>query len=169
MYMRASNESLMVSDRFPLAPPRRRRSGMAVVECAAVLPILAILLVGMFELSRVIKVAEILDDAARRGCRIAVTPGKANADVTTVINSIMTDNGLPNATTTISVMNQTSGTWSVADCSTAKGGDPVSLKVGVRVSDALLFWPSTFYEPGSLIESQSLTMIKQYKSSDTLP
>lgn len=148
---------------------RRRRYGTATVECAAMLPVLATLIVGMFEASRAIKVAEVLDDCARRGCRIAITPGKSNSDVTTVINNLMTDNGLPNATITISVKNQTTGTVTVADCNTAKGGDAVLVKVGIKVSDALYFWPNSYYLASNSIESQTLTMIKQYSSKDTLP
>lgn len=153
-----------------LATRRTKRLGTATVEAAVVFMwIFAILLPGMFELSRAMNVAEILDDAARRGCRVAITQGKSNTDVTTAINGIMSDNGLPNATIHVYVMNQTTGVWSEANCNTAKGGDPVRVTAGIQVSDALLFWPKTLYLSSSTIESQALTMIRQYSSKDTLP
>ncbi len=60
---------------------RRRRSrfvrrGIAATEFAVIAPFLGILILGMFELARGIMVKQMLNDAARRACRVAIQPLK---------------------------------------------------------------------------------------------
>ncbi len=52
-------------------PFRRSRSAIAAVELAAIVPFLFIVLVGIWEVGRLIQVQEILDNAAREGARLA--------------------------------------------------------------------------------------------------
>src|SRR5438132_665286 len=54
---------------------RAKRHGIAALELAIVSPFFAIVMVGMFELTRVMVVKETLDDAARKGCRSGIIPG----------------------------------------------------------------------------------------------
>src|SRR5262245_38829932 len=70
------------------------RRGIAAVEFAVLAPFLAILILGTFELARGIMVKQILNDAARRGCRTAIQPLKANSNVTSDVNNILTDNSI---------------------------------------------------------------------------
>lgn len=53
----------------PNVTPIRR--GVAVVEFAVVLPLLLLLLLGIWELGRIIHVQVIMNNAARDGCRLA--------------------------------------------------------------------------------------------------
>jgi Flp pilus assembly protein TadG len=54
---------------------QERRHGIAVVEVAVVLPLLVALLLGVWEVGRLIMLQNILDNAAREGARIAATAG----------------------------------------------------------------------------------------------
>lgn len=53
--------------------PRRgsARTGVAVVELAVLLPVLMILLVGVWELGRLVQLHQIMSQAAREGARLA--------------------------------------------------------------------------------------------------
>src|SRR5690348_15164963 len=51
--------------------PRRSRDGIAAVEFAVVLPLLFLLLMGAWEVGRLVQVHSILSNAAREGARIA--------------------------------------------------------------------------------------------------
>src|SRR5437016_2897541 len=51
--------------------PGARRSAAAAVELAFMMPFLLILLLGVWEVGRLIEVQQILNDAAREGARLA--------------------------------------------------------------------------------------------------
>jgi Flp pilus assembly protein TadG len=55
--------------------PGHGRTGIAAMEFAVVAPLLAIIMLGMFELSRAMMVLVILNDAARKGCRVGALAG----------------------------------------------------------------------------------------------
>jgi Flp pilus assembly protein TadG len=153
------------------------RAGYAVVEFVAVLPLFAALMVGMMEMSRVLTVANLLDDAVRKACRTAATPGKVNTDVVSDVNDILsTDNSLPTLSSvttqntagvyiTVAPLQSngtsgpTYGSAASADVSTANPGDKVSVTVTVSTTNALLYWPKTFFYSDT-IESQTLSMMR---------
>ncbi len=113
------------------------------------------MLLGMFEMSRGIMVKEVLNDAARRACRIGILPNKANSDVTATITNILSDNNLPTThiTTTIQVNGVT------VDCSTAQQSDRISVQISIPTSDT--FWISTYFLKSTSLESDSITMMRQ--------
>jgi Flp pilus assembly protein TadG len=89
-------------------PPRRRgrrdamRRGSAVVEAALILPILLTMMLGVWEVGRMIQISQILDNAAREGARLAAggyVNGTAvtTAQVQTAVQNYMTAAGLPAA------------------------------------------------------------------------
>jgi Flp pilus assembly protein TadG len=142
----------------PRNPSRRStviRRGVAATEFAVLAPILAILILGMFELARGIMIKQMLNDAARRACRVAIQPQKANSDVTSEVNNILSDNGIPAGDATITV--QVNG--ATANCNTAKQNDRVSVKVSIPTSDT--FWISAHWLSSSSIMSDSVTMLRQ--------
>lgn len=57
----------------PRAARRRRRSAVAAVELALTLPLLTILLLGIWELGRAIQVYQVVSNAAREGARQAAS------------------------------------------------------------------------------------------------
>ena len=133
----------------------RRRRGIAAVELAFLAPFLTVLILGMFEIARGIMVKQLLNDAARKACRTGVLPLKANSDVTSEVNDVLTDNGLSPTSATIRI--QVNG--ATVDCSTAKRNDRVSVKISVPT--AKTFWISTYFLVSSSIDSDSVTMLRQ--------
>jgi|SRR5579871_2695067 len=78
---------------------RCRRRGVAAAEAAVVLPVLAIFMLGTWEVGRLIEVAQIMSNAVREGARLAaqgqiVTPTGAFTLVTA-------SSGTPNVTSTV--------------------------------------------------------------------
>jgi Flp pilus assembly protein TadG len=143
-----------------------KRRGTAATEFAIVCPILALVLMGMIELSRGIQVKVMLSDAARKGCRTGIQRDKGNADITTDCTNIMTDNNLdstkfnPSAglgSITITVTDPNGN--SLADSLDAPSGSIVSVQVSIPVASTT--WvPSVFLSTGSL-ESETVVMMKQ--------
>jgi Flp pilus assembly protein TadG len=63
-----------MKQRFKKSQRRRRavvRRGIALVEAAFVLPLALILMLGVWEVGRMVQVCQILDNAAREGARMA--------------------------------------------------------------------------------------------------
>ena len=71
----------------PAIKRRRRDSGEALVEMALVLPILLVLSLGMLDFGRAFHMKNIVDAAAREGCRVAVVTAP---DVGTVQGRVAT-------------------------------------------------------------------------------
>lgn len=132
-----------------------RRRGTAAVEMALVAPLLGMIVVGMIELSRGWDVKEILNNAARKGCRTGILPQKANSDITADVNNILTDNGLPTGSVTVTVL--VNGV--AVDASTAVQNDQISVKVSIPTSQT--YWISQWFLSGSTIESETIVMMRQ--------
>jgi Flp pilus assembly protein TadG len=128
---------------------------MAVVEFALLAPLLVSLVLGMFELARGLMVKEMLSDAAQKGCRTGVLPGKTNSDITSDVNNILADNGIASTdvTTTIQVNGRT------ADLSTANPNDKISVKVAIPV--AKVYWVGTVFLSAQSVESETVVMLRQ--------
>lgn len=69
-------------------PKSRQRRGAAIVETALVLPIFFMVILGIIEFGRAFMICQILQNAAREGCRRAVTGAYTTATIT---NDIKTD------------------------------------------------------------------------------
>ena len=171
--------------RHPIATERRgrwttNRCGTAAVEFAILLPFLAIMVIGMFEIGRAIMVKTALTDAARIACRTAIYPGQTDAVVRSLVTNILTDNFGANvasqATITINVTKgpQPPGTaWSsgyvappavtstpnIDAVYTATRGDAIQVKVSVPVSATQ--WVGGWFLSGSAVESEGVTMMRQ--------
>jgi hypothetical protein len=144
-------------DRISALAPKALRPGVAAAEFALLAPFLVFLFLGVFELARGIMMKQMLNDAARKACRTGVLPGKTNSDITSEVNNILSDNNIPTGDATISILIKPSG---ATDVSAAHPGvDSVSVKVSIPVSD--FYWGGTFFLPGTDIESESVTMLKQ--------
>jgi Flp pilus assembly protein TadG len=129
------------------------RRAAAAVEFAVLLPFLAALLLGMFEVSRVLLVKETLSNAAQQACRTGSHPGTSSSQVTADVDAVMTAAGFSGYTVTILVNDV------VADVSTAQRYDKVSVKVAIPVSQ--VFWVSTIFFSGTTVESETVVMMRQ--------
>jgi Flp pilus assembly protein TadG len=95
------NSATQIVD-FSRRRPRRgaERRGSAVIEAAVILPILLTMMMGVWEVGRMIEISQILDNAAREGARLAAggyVNGTAvtTAQVQTDVQNYLTAAGLP--------------------------------------------------------------------------
>ncbi len=141
-----------------LAAASRRiaaRRAVAAVEFAVLAPFLFLLAMGAFEVGRAIMVRQVLSDAVRKACRTGALPGKANADVTADLNDILTDNSIPTADATITILVN----GQAVDASTAQQGDQISVKASVPFNEVT--WTPLFFFSNSSIDSGTLVMMRQ--------
>jgi Flp pilus assembly protein TadG len=145
----------------------QKRSGSAVAEFAFISPILALVIMGMIELSRGLMVKVTLSDAARASCRGGIHRGKANADIVQYCTDVMRYNYFdsskfnPNTigSVTINVTDGNGNTVNGNESLDAPPGSYVSVQVSIPVSSTT--WvPSVFLSQGSL-ESETVVMMKQ--------
>ena len=92
--------------------------------------------------------------APRSGGRLAIQPGTSNADITSNINSILTNDGINSADATITV--QVNG--ATTDARNAIRGDKISLKISVPINK--INWVSPLFFPTTAVESEMLVMMR---------
>jgi len=68
--------------------------GSALVEMALTLPLMLLVSAGIFEFGRAYQTWQVLTNAAREGARIAVLPGTTDANITTRVQTYMSDGQL---------------------------------------------------------------------------
>jgi Flp pilus assembly protein TadG len=112
-------------------PHRTHRRGVAAVEFALLAPLLIYLLLGLWEVGRMIEINQILSNAAREGARQASTGLNTNAQVQTVVTNYLQAAGLPTANANVTVSDQTSG----ADVSQAAQLDQIQVTVSIPFTD----------------------------------
>jgi Flp pilus assembly protein TadG len=117
-----------------------------MVETAIVLAVFFILVLGMIEMSRLGMVAQLLSDAARESCRLAVLNGKTPTDVTGMAQTILNSGGINTYTLTTTP----------SDVTTSHLGDPVTVVITVSFSN--VSWLSTPRFLGSATMQSSATM-----------
>src|SRR5437660_11704767 len=84
---------------------RRRRSanrGAAAVEFALVAPVFFILVFGLIEYGRLVMVQQVLTNAAREGCRVAILTTATTTSVTSTVTNYLTSAGISGSTPTVS-------------------------------------------------------------------
>jgi Flp pilus assembly protein TadG len=77
--------------------------GAVLVEFALTLPLLLLIIVGVFDFGLAFREYAVVTNAAREGARMAVLPGYADADVTTRVAGYLQANGVV-ATPTINTV-----------------------------------------------------------------
>ena len=86
---------------------RHSERGNALIETAITIPILLLLMVGIFETGRAYETWQVLTNAAREGARMSVTPNSNSATAKAIVRQYMADAHLSNsATADIDVDNQ---------------------------------------------------------------
>jgi Flp pilus assembly protein TadG len=133
------------------------RAAVATVEFAVLAPFLVFLSLGIYEVARGIMIRQVLNDAARKGCRTGVLAGKSNSDITSDVNNILSDNGISSSNVKTKITISPSG---VSDVSAAQAGvDRVAVKLSIPASS--FYWISTYFLTKSEIESETVTLLKQ--------
>lgn len=85
------------------------RRGVAAVELAVVLPLFLILLLGLWEVGRLVEVQQILTNGAREGARQASTGEKTVSQVKQTVIDYLGRAGIPTTNVTVTVENLTNG------------------------------------------------------------
>lgn len=85
---------------------RNRERGSAMVETAICIPLLLVLMVGIFEVGRAYETWQVLTNAAREGARMAVMPTGSAADTTALVRAYMSNGQLTQAATASVVINE---------------------------------------------------------------
>jgi Flp pilus assembly protein TadG len=129
-----------------------RRPGAAIVEFAVVVPVLVVLVFGMIEFSRLMMVEQILDNAAREGCRRAVMDNATTSDVTTTATNYLTNSGISGETVTVS-----------PDPSTASAGTAITVLVSVPFNN-VSWLPVPMFLGGTTI---SASVVMRRESNNT--
>jgi Flp pilus assembly protein TadG len=144
---------------------QRVRPAAAAVELAMVAPLLGMLTVGMFELSRGMMAKETLCNAARKGCRTGILRQYGNSTIIDDCTNIMRDNGYdvtqfnPPVVGTITITVTDPNGHSLADALDAPPGSTVSVQVTIPVSSVM--WVTSFFLTSSTLESDVMVMMKQ--------
>jgi Flp pilus assembly protein TadG len=141
--------------RRPHGIPTSKRCGAATVELAIVATFLATLIVGMVECTRALQVKSMLSEAARRGCRIGILPGRADSDIKTYVTDDLSQQGLDVTKVTITI--QVNGT--TANASTAQAKDRIAVQVSIPASSVA--WVPSWFVSGTTLISDSVVMMRQ--------
>ena len=117
----------------------REREGQALLEFAMILPLLLLLVLGLFEFARAWNTLQVMTDAAREAARrgvIASTPPPDSAGVSNTVDSALSRAALDPAKATI-VVTPAGGTWPGAR------GQPMTVQIT---------YPYEFVYVGRLLE-----------------
>ena len=85
---------------------RNRERGQAMVETAIAIPLLLVLMVGIFEVGRAYETWQVLTNAAREGARMSVTPSGTSENTTALIREYMANGQLTKSATAAVVVNR---------------------------------------------------------------
>lgn len=103
-------------------------SGQALAEIAIALPLLLLMLIGIWEFARAYQIQQVIVNAAREGARTVVLPGADPDSATVIVNNFLAGGRIAGATVTI--------TPSVPPPHTT--GDPITVTVSVPYSFQLI-------------------------------
>ena len=121
---------------------------MAAVEAALLLPVAVIMMLGTWEVGRMVEVSQVLNNAVREGGRSASTGQYTNSQVQQTVVNYLKNAGLPYASATVTVSDLTSpGT----DCTTATELDQIQVAVSIPFT-------TVRWSPATLITNSSTTL-----------
>ena len=103
---------------------RHGSSGQALAEMAIALPILLLMLVGIWEFARAYQIQQVVVNAAREGARNAVLQGVDSDSAEVITNNFLAGGNITGATVTVTDTNAT--------------GDPTTVQVQVPYSFVLI-------------------------------
>lgn len=149
----------------PFGSTWRTRSAIAAVEMAFVVPVLVVIALGMFELSRGVMVREVLTGAARKGCRTGIIHQYGNSDIINDVTDVMRDNGFdvtlfnPPTLGSITIIVTDPLGNVLSDALDATPGSMVSVQVTIPTSS--VNWVTSYFLTSGMVESDTVVMMKQ--------
>ena len=107
-----------------------------MVEVAVCFPVFMLVLLGIIEFGRAMSINQLLNSAARIGCRAAVLDGSTNASVTDLVKQqVASTVGIQQTSVTVRITATSSRTGAtLSDVSTATTGDMLDVDVSVPFS-----------------------------------
>ena len=100
-------------------------------------------------------VRQVLTDAVRKGCRNGALPGHTNSNITQDVNDVLSDNAIPTADATITILVN----GAAVDASTAQQYQQISVKASVPFNK--VSWTPLFFFTNASVESETLVMMRQ--------
>jgi Flp pilus assembly protein TadG len=146
---------------LPFLTGRRRRAA-AAVEFALTLPLLTTLLLGIWEVGRMVQVQSVVNNACREGGRLASTGQNTATQVQQGVLNYLARAGLTTTGASVTVTNLTSGAR--ADPTAANQMDQLQVTVSFPYANA--GWSVTSQFAGS---STTLTATTKWYSMVDLP
>ena len=145
---------------------------MAAVEFAVLLPLILTLLLGIWEVGRLIEIQQMVSNASREAARQAATGQLTNSQVQQVASQYLSEAGLTttNVVTTITIADPNGAT--VTDVSQCNYLDAITITVSIPYSDVRWTLISMVTTPGETISStvEWISVVdKSYPSSPTPP
>jgi Flp pilus assembly protein TadG len=155
---------------MPISPARRgHRRGVAAVECAAALIFLIPLLLGVWEVGRLVSVQQLLSNGAREGGRQASTGLKTSAEVRTGVLTYLQNAGLSKLTAVAANADDLAGGGKVlvdvrvydtadnlrsgVDASAALQNERIEVTVIILYKDVSLSPTAAFLEPDAQVKA----------------
>jgi Flp pilus assembly protein TadG len=148
---------------------RQGRTAVAAVEFAVILPVILTLLLGIWEVGRMIEIQQILYNAAREGGRQAATGQLTNSEVQDTVVDCLSTSGLPTSNVVVTVKDLDTP---ANDVSNANYLDRIQITATIPIADIRWSLISMVTKPGQLMTSQVewVTMVdKPYPSFPTPP
>ncbi len=132
--------------------PHRR--GSAMVEVAVCFPVFLLIILGVIEFGRAMSVNQLLNSAARIGCRSAILDGSSNSAVSsTVKNHVASTVGCSTSSVSVTITTTNGSTGaSITDVSSAKTGDVIRIIVSVPFSS--VSWAVARYLSSSSVKGE---------------
>ena len=132
------------------------RRGAVAVEVALVMPFLATMILGITEVGQVQRAQCYISEAAYAGGVAGSLPGSSNAQIISDVKTFLTSCKMTatSAVVTIKVND------AIADISTAKRNDKISVTVAIPVS-AVSWYGTHCFIPQNSTVSKTVVMLKQ--------
>jgi Flp pilus assembly protein TadG len=125
---------------------------MATVELAVLMPLMTLMLFGLWEVSRLVAVKQSISNAAREGARQASTGRLTNSEVRTVVTRYLQNIGLPTSHVLVTVENLTQAG---VDVGAAAQFDRVKVGVSIPFGDVRLLSSSFVINPDNRVSSDA--------------
>ena len=127
-------------------------NGRAIVEMAVVLPLILALLIGLWEVARMIQVLQLMSTAAREGARAAATTQSTNAQVTQLVLNCLNSQSVPTQNVAVTVQDLSSPT---TDALNAAPLDQLQVTVSIPFSDVRWVTLSLVTSPTTMLTAQA--------------